>query len=115
MNPIVYGVNSNSWVLKAGEVIEVVLVNLDEGHHPWQYAVSTVLSKRRAYTYSLHGHNFQVIARSDSGVAYDPTTIIVPKYPIRRDVMQVHAGGYLVMRFKADNPDKFICPKTQTK
>jgi hypothetical protein len=38
MNPIVYGVNSNSFVLKYGEVVEIVLINNDGGDHPWQYA-----------------------------------------------------------------------------
>jgi hypothetical protein len=38
MNPIVYGVNSNAFVLKYGEVVEIVLINNDGGDHPWQYA-----------------------------------------------------------------------------
>jgi hypothetical protein len=40
MNSLVYGVNSNSFVLKYGEVVEIVLINNDGGDHPWQYVES---------------------------------------------------------------------------
>lgn len=36
-NPLIYGVNSNPYVVKSGEVVEIVLINNDPGHHPWQY------------------------------------------------------------------------------
>lgn len=64
----------------------------------------------RSVTYhnSLHGHAFQVIARSDDNVEYDPKNIDVPKTPMRRDTIQVHSGGYVVLRFKADNPGIFL-------
>ena len=35
-NPKIYGVNSNPYVLNFGEVVEIVLINNDGGHHPWQ-------------------------------------------------------------------------------
>lgn len=34
-NPVVYGSNTNSFVLKHNEVIEIVLNNLDPGKHPF--------------------------------------------------------------------------------
>jgi len=36
MNPLIYGVNSNAFVLKFNQTIEIVLINLDSGGHPWQ-------------------------------------------------------------------------------
>jgi len=36
MNEAIYGVNTNSFVLKLGEIVEVVLINGDGGGHPWQ-------------------------------------------------------------------------------
>lgn len=90
-NPLIYG-QVNPFVLKSNEVVEIVLINNDNGAHPWH----------------LHGHAFQVIARSDDNVEYDPKNIDVPKTPMRRDTIQVHSGGYVVLRFKADNPGIFL-------
>ncbi|PVH88865.1 multicopper oxidase [Cadophora sp. DSE1049] len=88
-NPIIYGVNSNSYVLRYNEVVEVVLINHDDGHHPWH----------------LHGHNFQIIDRSPPDTEYNPANVVpVSKTPVRRDVVQVHSNGYVVIRFRADNP-----------
>jgi iron transport multicopper oxidase len=58
-------------------------------------------------TSSLHGHTFQVLARSDTDSGPYPGTL--PSYataspPLRRDTIQVKAGGYVVIRFRADNP-----------
>lgn len=36
MNPLIYGVNSNPFVLNYSDVVEVVLINQDSGAHPWQ-------------------------------------------------------------------------------
>ena len=93
-NPAVYGVNSNAIVLKHNEIVEIVLNNLDTGNHPFH----------------LHGHQFQVIARSaaDAGI-YDGSSGNFPSVPMRRDTVVVKAGGYVILRFKADNPDKYPC------
>jgi iron transport multicopper oxidase len=88
MNPLIYGVNSNSFVLKLNQTIEIVLINEDSGNHPWH----------------LHGHNFQVIARSPSNTPYKASAIHPPHTPMRRDVVTVYTGGYIVLRFKVDNP-----------
>ncbi|KAH7336256.1 Cupredoxin [Rhexocercosporidium sp. MPI-PUGE-AT-0058] len=88
-NPLIYGVNSNSYVLRHNEVVEIVLINHDDGHHPWH----------------LHGHNFQIIDRSPADTEYNPSTVVpYSKTPVRRDVVQVHSSGYVVIRFRADNP-----------
>lgn len=50
----------------------------------------------------LHGHAFQVIARG-SGV-YSNQTIDIPSNPTYRDTIGVPSEGYIVIRFRADNP-----------
>ncbi|KAH8153394.1 uncharacterized protein LAJ45_02206 [Morchella importuna] len=89
-NPVIYGYNTNSHILRHNDVIEIVINNLDPGKHPFH----------------LHGHNFQVIYRSpDDAGAYDPTaTHDNPAIPMRRDVVLVNPNGNLVLRFRADNP-----------
>lgn len=48
-NPTVYGINTNSFVLNKGDVVEIILNNNDPGKHPFH----------------LHGHHFQLAYRSD--------------------------------------------------
>jgi iron transport multicopper oxidase len=36
MNPLIYGVNSNPFVIKLNQIVEIVLINQDTGGHPWQ-------------------------------------------------------------------------------
>jgi len=94
--PQIYGSNTNSYVLQKDEVVEIVLNNMDPGKHPFH----------------LHGHNFQVISRSEEGeeddpIVYDPKNPDhnkFPEYPMIRDTAQVNANGFIVLRFKADNP-----------
>ncbi|MCJ1474803.1 hypothetical protein MMC13_003463 [Lambiella insularis] len=116
-NPLVYGVNSNSYVLDYNSIVEIRLANYDTNSHPFH----------------LHGHQFQVIYRSppdvlpgtsspaqvseasDSTASNTPiSSSPVPNYtasrsvPMRRDTVQVYAGGYIILRFKADNPGIFL-------
>jgi iron transport multicopper oxidase len=91
MNSEVYGVNSNPIVVNYGDIVEVIINNFSPGGHPWH----------------LHGHKFQAVARSNgnvlnSGIRYDGTNL--PKTPMRRDTVGVRGGGYVVLRFKGDNP-----------
>ncbi|KJZ80330.1 hypothetical protein HIM_00180 [Hirsutella minnesotensis 3608] len=91
-NPAVYGEYTQPFVLKKGEVVQIVVNNLDPGRHPFH----------------LHGHNFQAVYRSeeeagtfkDAGVAEDK----LPKVPMRRDTLVVWPNGNIVLRFRADNP-----------
>lgn len=94
-NAAIYGSNTNTFVLQADEVVEIVLNNMDPGLHPFH----------------LHGHNFQVVARSegtdddDNPQIYDPLQAPkFPEYPMVRDTVMVNANGYVVLRFKASNP-----------
>ena len=97
-NPIVYGHAANPQVLDYFDVVEVVVNNYDSGGHPLH----------------LHGHNFQIVQRSASNAGpYGGTLMNAPATPIRRDVVKINQGGYVVLRFIADNPDKF--PSTSSR
>lgn len=92
-NPRIYGSNTNSFVLQPNEIIEVVVNNQDDGRHPFH----------------LHGHTFQVVQKSksfdDEPVPYDEDNHDpFPKYPVVRDTVNVEPNGYVVLRFKTDNP-----------
>jgi iron transport multicopper oxidase len=53
----------------------------------------------------LHGHQFQVIERSDPKAGkFSGTYSKLPATPIRRDTIMVQNEGYAVVRFRADNP-----------
>ncbi|KAL6451112.1 FET3 Iron transport multicopper oxidase FET3 [Candida maltosa Xu316] len=91
----IYGSNTNSFVLQDDEVVEIILNNHDPGKHPFH----------------LHGHNFQLISRfngdEDHEVFFDPnneTFTDYPEYPMIRDTVEVKANGFMVLRFKANNP-----------
>ncbi|RDI78638.1 putative urea active transporter 1 [Venturia inaequalis] len=87
-NPIIYGENSNSFAIKFGETVEIVINNQTPTGHPWH----------------LHGHDFQVVARGGPGSqgTYDPKN--ADPLPMKRDVAGVPSTGFVVFRFKADNP-----------
>ena len=95
-NPAVYGNYTHPFVLNKGEIVEIVLNNLDPGKHPFH----------------LHGHNFQTVWRSEeeagtfqeSGVTSDSFS----STPMRRDTVVVYPNGNLVLRFRADNPGEFL-------
>lgn len=96
-NPTIYGSNTNTFVLLYGEVVEIVLNNMDPGLHPFH----------------LHGHTFQLISRSEGTEdenepqIYDeknPDHTKFPEYPMVRDTVMVNANGFIVLRFKAENP-----------
>ncbi|KAJ3310557.1 ferroxidase fet3, partial [Blyttiomyces sp. JEL0837] len=90
-NPAVYGYNTNPNVLDHMSVIEVVIDNFDGGDHPFH----------------LHGHVFQIIDRNGER-SYDPSNVTVAPFPIRRDTVVVPGGGYVVLRFVADNPGTWL-------
>ncbi|KAL1302666.1 hypothetical protein AAFC00_003031 [Neodothiora populina] len=88
----IYGTDTNAFVLDKDEIVEIVLNNDDPGKHPFH----------------LHGHNFQVITRSEDDAGhYDINNhSAFPAVPMRRDTLMVRPNGNFVVRFKADNPDK---------
>ena len=94
-DPVVYGVNSNPFVLNYGEVIELVVNNKHENLHPMH----------------LHGHQFQVLQRGfpDTGGVWDGTyDANVSAYPVRRDTIMLNKNSSSVWRFRADNPGVWL-------
>ncbi|KAI8932891.1 hypothetical protein NX059_010368 [Plenodomus lindquistii] len=93
-NPVIYGSNTNAFVLAQNEVVEIVLNNNDPGKHPFH----------------LHGHAFQVVTRSeDEAGAYDPANTTIPSTtPMRRDTVLVRPNGHIVLRFQSDNPGVWL-------
>ena len=89
-DPRVYGVNSNAFVLRYGTTVEIVLNNMDNGGHPFH----------------LHGHAFQIVARSgiNAGLYPGDNAVKLAPIPAQRDTVMVQAGGYVVLRFQAYNP-----------
>lgn len=105
-NVNIYSANTNPFILKKDEIIELVLNNYDDGRHPFH----------------LHGHNFQIIQKSqgfnhddnnihgnhsDSDtVPYDEKNPLMdyPEFPAIRDTVVLEPNGHVVLRFKADNP-----------
>ena len=87
-NPVVYGENTNSFVLQKGDVVQIILNNQDKGKHPFH----------------LHGHNFQTVVRSEDGEGAYVTDVAMPSVPMRRDTVMVRPNGNLVIMFRADNP-----------
>lgn len=91
-NPIVYG-DTNPYIFKYGEIVEIILNNQHTNLHPWH----------------LHGHNFQVLERTV------PDTGSWPGYysnysntPVIRDTIMLQPNAYTVIRFKADNPGVWL-------
>lgn len=97
-DPTVYGVNTHPLVLEHNQVIELVLNNHDPGKHPFH----------------LHGHDFQVLARSDDDSGdWDPEalrngSVTFPSTPMRRDTVLVRPNGHFVIRFRSDNPGVWL-------
>ncbi|OCK75595.1 multicopper oxidase, partial [Lepidopterella palustris CBS 459.81] len=87
-NAVVYGENTNSFVLNKGDIVQIILNSADSGKHPFH----------------LHGHAFQVAVRSEADEGPYVTDIAMPPTPMRRDTIMVNPNGNFVLRFRADNP-----------
>lgn len=87
-----YGTYTHPLVLDQGQVVDILINNLDSGKHPFH----------------LHGHDFQVVWRSDddAGTFADSnvTADAFPAVPMKRDTVVVRPNGNMVLRFRADNP-----------
>ncbi|CAE6417231.1 unnamed protein product [Rhizoctonia solani] len=90
----VYGPNTE--VLQYGEIVQMTVVNWDDGKHPFH----------------LHGHKFAIMHRSDDVTSDDPA--INPPFdnnqanPIWRDTVQIEGGGSVTLRWQADNPGAWL-------
>ncbi|KAL9104942.1 MAG: hypothetical protein Q9163_000187 [Psora crenata] len=87
-NATIYGVNTNSFVLKKNDIVEIIVNNNDPGKHPFH----------------LHGHTFQTVARSAESAGPYVNNETFPQTPMKRDTIMVHPNGNIVLRFRADNP-----------
>ncbi|KAI1826942.1 multicopper oxidase [Xylaria intraflava] len=95
-DPTVYGTYTHSFVLEQGQTVQIVVNNLDTGRHPFH----------------LHGHNFQALYRSaeDAGTFEQGniTESDFPMVPMRRDTFVLYPTGFMVLRFRADNPGVWL-------
>ncbi|GKT57194.1 multicopper oxidase [Colletotrichum tofieldiae] len=95
-SPEVYGAYTHSFVLERGDVVQVVVNNLDPGRHPFH----------------LHGHDFQALYRApeEGGTFADAniTEADFPAVPMRRDTLVVWPNGNIVLRFRANNPGVWL-------
>jgi iron transport multicopper oxidase len=82
-----------AFVVNYGEVVEIVINNLDEAIHPFH----------------LHGHQFQIVEHPASGAGkWSGSTSAAKAIPPTRDVLTVHGNSYVVLRIVADNPGVFL-------
>ncbi|KAF7516968.1 hypothetical protein G7054_g13961 [Neopestalotiopsis clavispora] len=90
-DPSVYGAVL-PFIIESGDVLEIVVNNLDPAIHPFH----------------LHGHQFQVVERPESGSgSFDGSSTANPMPP-RRDVISINGGSYARLRITADNPGVFL-------
>ena len=91
-NPTVYGSYTHAFVLERGQIVQIVVNNLDSGRHPFH----------------LHGHHFQAVYRSeDEAGTFEDSNVTeadFPASPMRRDTFVLYPDGFIVLRFRADNP-----------
>jgi iron transport multicopper oxidase len=112
-NPVVYGQNSNSFVVKGGDLVEVVINNFDAGFHPMHihgHAVQLVARAPGVFTppspgksHHNHGHSGHM-STHPGDMGFNGDTTKMPRIPMRRDTWMVAGLGYTVIRFIADNP-----------
>jgi len=91
LNSEIYGHNTNSFVLNAGDVVDMVIDNYDSNKHPLH----------------MHGHQYQLIARSpayDEPHSFNYENATFPDEPCVRDTIMLNTFGNVVIRFKANNP-----------
>ncbi|KAI0385635.1 putative ferroxidase [Hypomontagnella monticulosa] len=95
-NPTVYGSYTHAFVLERGQIVQIVVNNLDSGRHPFH----------------LHGHHFQAVYRSeDEAGTFEDSNITeadFPASPMRRDTFVLYPDGFIVLRFRADNPGVWL-------
>ncbi|KAJ3080935.1 hypothetical protein HDU99_007013 [Rhizoclosmatium hyalinum] len=90
----VYGALTIPLMVKdLGETVEIIINNGDSGKHPFH----------------LHGHAFQVLVLTDE--AFDPANPYpdpLPKFPMRRDTINIPGGGHAIIRFQSTNPGTWL-------
>lgn len=90
-NPAVYG-QVNPFIVKKGDVVEIIVNNLHNAHHPFHF----------------HGHHFQVCTKAAPGAGVGAKNTPCDDFALVRDTITVEAFSYAVLRFKADNPGVWL-------
>lgn len=89
MNVDVYGPQSQAFMFKHLDMIEVVLNNLDGNAHPFH----------------LHGHVFQMVGRGEGVYTGNTSSVTwLLDNPPQRDTIRVSGESFSIIRFRADNP-----------
>jgi iron transport multicopper oxidase len=102
-DPATYGPGTNPWVLKSGQVVQINYQNPHPFPHPMHLHVShPTTTKITIILNNDQGHVFQMVARGSGSWNGDEGSL--PTIPAKRDNVVVPANGYVVIRFKADNP-----------
>ncbi|ORY91398.1 Cupredoxin [Syncephalastrum racemosum] len=93
-SPLVYGPQGRGYITKHLDMVELIVNNYDTDAHPFH----------------LHGHRFQIVARSaKSQFLGDRSTVDwVTHKPVIRDTVRVPANGYVILRYRADNPGAWL-------
>lgn len=81
-----YGPGVDPHIINQDDIVQVIFENPQEHPHPMH----------------LHGHSFQLVARGSG--SWDGDESKLPDIPMMRDTVMVPKKGYIVIRFKADNP-----------
>lgn len=89
-NPAVYGAGANAYLIKSGQIVQIIVQNNDAIEHPMH----------------LHGYDFQVVARGLG--TWDGDEKKLPAVPMRRDTVTTPPAGHLVIRIKTMNPGAWM-------
>jgi iron transport multicopper oxidase len=89
-NPEVYGAGANAYIIKSGQIVQIIVQNNDAIEHPMH----------------LHGYDFQVVARGPG--MWDGVESKLPAVPMRRDTVTTPPAGHLVIRIKTMNPGTWM-------
>ncbi|KAI9492267.1 Cupredoxin [Zychaea mexicana] len=92
----VYGPQGNAYITKHLDMVEIVVNNFDGDAHPFH----------------LHGHKFQIVARSTEQNQWYDGVNKVGKWntesPVQRDTIRVQGYGFAVIRYRSDNPGTWL-------
>ena len=83
----------NPFVVNYNDTVQIVVNNGDVANHPFH----------------LHGHDFQVLARPDSGTgSWSGRDENYENNPPMRDTVTIMPHSYVVLRFRATNPGVWL-------
>ncbi|KAI8319995.1 hypothetical protein GQ54DRAFT_340894 [Martensiomyces pterosporus] len=87
----IYGRQSNTYVLRYQDVVQVTVNNHDYYTHPFH----------------LHGHVFQIV-EIGSIRPRDRSSKMALQVPAKRDTVILRGGQYAILRFRANNPGVWL-------